>query len=102
LQRDRTAIDRRSIPTADLTRIAASGQALQKSGMLKALAFQFCGSSMIDDHTTLAGPDLAQSQALLITQQRCLLRTIHAPCNPAMCSKPTSCEHIKFADEYFV
>jgi hypothetical protein len=69
LQRDGTAIDMRLVQTADLTRIAATGQALQKSGMLKALAFQFCGSSMIDDHTTLAGPDLTQSQAMLITQQ---------------------------------
>jgi murein DD-endopeptidase MepM/ murein hydrolase activator NlpD len=69
LQRDGVAIDTRSIPAADLTRIATSGQALQKSGMIKLLAFQFCGSSLIDEHTTLAGPELAQDQAILITQQ---------------------------------
>lgn len=69
LQRDGVVIDTRSIPAEDLTRIAASGQALQKSGMIKLLAFQFCGSSLIDEHTTLAGPDLAQDQAILITQQ---------------------------------
>jgi len=69
LQRDGAAIDTRSISAADLTRIAASGQALQKSGMIKVLAFQFCGSSLIDEHTTLAGPDLTQDQAILITQQ---------------------------------
>jgi murein DD-endopeptidase MepM/ murein hydrolase activator NlpD len=69
LQRDGAVIDTRSIPTADLSRIAASGQALQTSGMIKLLAFQFCGSSLIDEHTMLAGPDLAQDQAILITQQ---------------------------------
>jgi len=69
LQRDGITIDTRSVPTADLTRMGASGQALQTSGMLKALAFQFCGSSMIDERTTLAGPDLGPGQALLIAQQ---------------------------------
>jgi murein DD-endopeptidase MepM/ murein hydrolase activator NlpD len=69
LLRDGAVIDTRSIAAADLTRIAASGQALQKSGMIRLLAFQFCGSSLIAEHTTLAGPDLAQDQAILITQQ---------------------------------
>jgi len=69
LQRDGIVIDTRSIPAADLTRIAASGQALQKSGMIKLLAFQFCGSSLIDEHTSLAGPELARDQAISITQQ---------------------------------
>jgi murein DD-endopeptidase MepM/ murein hydrolase activator NlpD len=69
LQRDGAVIDTRSLPATDLTRIAASGQALQTSGMIKLVAFQFCGSSLIDEHTTLAGPDLAQDQAILVTQQ---------------------------------
>jgi murein DD-endopeptidase MepM/ murein hydrolase activator NlpD len=69
LRRDGAAIDTRSISAADLTRIAASGQALQKSGMIKVFAFQFCGSSLIDERTTVAGPDLARDQAILITQQ---------------------------------
>ena len=61
--------DTRRIAGEDLTRIAASGPKLQKSGMLQAIAFQFCGSALIADGVTLAGPTLAPGQAMLISQQ---------------------------------
>jgi murein DD-endopeptidase MepM/ murein hydrolase activator NlpD len=69
LRREGTVIDTRRLSPADIARAAASGAALQKSGMLRALAFQFCGSDLIDAGTTLGGATLAHGQALLISQQ---------------------------------
>jgi len=63
------AVDTRRIAGDDLVRIAASGPKLQDSGMLQAIAFQFCGSALIADGVTLAGPTLAPGQAMLILQQ---------------------------------
>ena len=63
------AVDTRRIAGDDLARIAASGPKLQDSGMLQAIAFQFCGSALIADGVTLAGPTLAPGQAMLILQQ---------------------------------
>jgi len=63
------AIDTRRIVDKGLADAAASGPKLQKSGMLKAVAFQFCGSALIADDVTLAGPTLAPGQAMLISQQ---------------------------------
>jgi hypothetical protein len=63
------AVDTRRIADASLAELAASGPKLQKSGMLQAVAFQFCGSALIPEDVTLAGPTLAPDQAMLISQQ---------------------------------
>lgn len=69
LLRGGTAVDTRRIADEDLARAAATGTKLQESGMLQALAFQFCGSALIASGTTLAGPKLAPGEAMLISQQ---------------------------------
>jgi len=56
-----TAVDTRRIADASLADAAAGGPKLQKSGMLQAVAFQFCGSALIPDGMILAGPTLAPS-----------------------------------------
>jgi len=62
-------VDTRRIAGADLERVASSGPAIQRSGMLRVIAFQFCGSALIADGTELGGPTLAPGQALLLSQQ---------------------------------
>ncbi len=69
LLRDANPVDIRRIAGSDLVGMADSGAVIQKSGMMKLVAFQFCGSSLIADGMTLAGPTLASNQALLIAQQ---------------------------------
>lgn len=69
LLQDGSPIDSRRIAGADLARAGATGVALQKSGMVRLAAFQFCGSALIDDGTVLAGPTLGPAQALLVAQQ---------------------------------
>ena len=69
LLRGASPVDSRRIAGADLNALAASGPQIQKSGMMKAVAFQFCGTALVADGITLAGPKLAANQGLLITQQ---------------------------------
>jgi murein DD-endopeptidase MepM/ murein hydrolase activator NlpD len=69
LLRDASPVDTRRIVGADLALAAASGPRIQKSGMLRLLAFQFCGSALIADGVLLAGPTLEPGQALLLSQQ---------------------------------
>jgi murein DD-endopeptidase MepM/ murein hydrolase activator NlpD len=69
LLRDADPVDVRRIAGTDLVSMAASGAMIQKSGMMKLVAFQFCGSALIADEMTLAGPTLASNHALLIAQQ---------------------------------
>ena len=69
LQNAGAAVDTRRLAGEDLIRAAASGPRLQKSGMLQAVAFQFCGSGLIADGVTLAGPALAAGEAMLLMQQ---------------------------------
>jgi hypothetical protein len=64
-----TAIDTRQIAGTNLADVAGSGPKLQKSGMLEAVAFQFCGKALVADGVTLAGPALEAGQAMLISQQ---------------------------------
>lgn len=54
---------------ATLTNVAAAGPAIQQSGMLKTVPFQFCGDAMVQPGVTLVGTTLAANQALLIIQQ---------------------------------
>ncbi len=69
LLRDANPVDIRRIAGSDLVGMADSGAVIQKSGMMKLVAFQFCGSSLIAEGMALAGPTLASNQALLIAQQ---------------------------------
>ena len=69
LLRDGAVVETRHLAGADIARMAKAGQGVQKSGMLKAVAFQFCGTDMIRDGVTVAGPALAHDQALLVMQQ---------------------------------
>ena len=69
LLEDAAPIDTRRIADADLASVAAAGPMVQKSGMMKLLAFQFCGSALIAEGVTLAGPTLGFNQALLVAQQ---------------------------------
>jgi hypothetical protein len=64
-----TAIDTRRITGTSLADVAGSGPKLQKSGMLEAVAFQFCGKALVADGVALAGPTLEAGQAMLISQQ---------------------------------
>jgi murein DD-endopeptidase MepM/ murein hydrolase activator NlpD len=64
-----TVVDERHFDAAALERIGARGAALQKSGVLRLVAFQFCGTEMIGADVELAGRTLAPAQALLIAQQ---------------------------------
>ncbi len=65
----REVLDSRRIAGTELLRAAASGRAIQQSGMMRKFAFQFCGPCLIADGITLAGPILAPGQALLLSQQ---------------------------------
>jgi hypothetical protein len=69
LLRDAAPVDSRRIAGADLAALGASGPSIQKSGMMKLVAFQFCGTALIADGITLAGPKLGSNQGLLIVQQ---------------------------------
>jgi hypothetical protein len=66
---DGSPVDARRIAGANLARVAAAGPAIQSSGMLRLIAFQFCGSAMIAEGTKLGGPTLAPGEALLLSQQ---------------------------------
>ena len=52
-----------------LQRFVERGAKLQAGGALEQVAFQFCGTSLIKSNVKLAGPDLHENQALLITSQ---------------------------------
>lgn len=69
LLREANALDTRRIAGADLASVTAAGPMIQKSGMLKLVAFQFCGSALIPDGIALAGTKLSPNQAFLISQQ---------------------------------
>jgi hypothetical protein len=69
LLRDGDPLDSRRFTGSDLNNLAASGPKLQKSGMMKLVAFQFCGTALIGDGVALSGPKLEPNQALLIAQQ---------------------------------
>ena len=52
-----------------LATMAGNGPAVQQSGMLAAVAFQFCGTDMIAPDVNLAGPALGRNEALLVMAQ---------------------------------
>ena len=61
--------DERHFTGLALERLASNGPALQASGMIDAVAFQFCGKDMIGRGIKLGGPALARNEALLVMQQ---------------------------------
>jgi murein DD-endopeptidase MepM/ murein hydrolase activator NlpD len=52
-----------------IQRFAERGAKMQEAGVLKQIAFQFCGNDLIAPSVKLAGPTLNRNQALLVTQQ---------------------------------
>ncbi len=52
-----------------IQRFAERGANMQEAGVLKQIAFQFCGNDLIAPSIKLAGPTLNRDQALLVTQQ---------------------------------
>ena len=52
-----------------IQRFAERGAKIQEAGVLKQIAFQFCGNDLIVPSIKLAGPTLNRDQALLVTQQ---------------------------------
>jgi murein DD-endopeptidase MepM/ murein hydrolase activator NlpD len=68
LQSDRI-VESRKLDRDAVQRIADRGAKLQAGGLLKEVAFQFCGTELIAPSIKLAGPVLDQNQAILITSQ---------------------------------
>jgi hypothetical protein len=62
-------VDSRRLTGEALVRAGAAGPALQSSGQLALLAFQFCGDQLVPAGTRLGGPTLAPGEALLLMQQ---------------------------------
>ena len=61
--------DSRQLDISAIQRAADRGAKMQAGGVLKQVAFQFCGTSLIPSDVKLAGPNLDARQALLITSQ---------------------------------
>ncbi|HEV2365449.1 MAG TPA: hypothetical protein VGS12_14765 [Caulobacteraceae bacterium] len=67
LLRDGQSVDIRQLRGKDLADDGRRGAAMQKAGLLRAIAFQFCDGRLIGQGVTLAGPRLAPGQALLLS-----------------------------------
>jgi murein DD-endopeptidase MepM/ murein hydrolase activator NlpD len=61
--------DSKRLEARALQRFAERGAKMQAGGVLQQVAFQFCGTNLIPADVKLAGPDLNENQALLITSQ---------------------------------
>ncbi|HEY7001010.1 MAG TPA: M23 family metallopeptidase [Candidatus Udaeobacter sp.] len=62
-------LDTKELDAKAVQRIADRGAKMQAAGVLKEVAFQFCGTDLIAPTIKLAGPKLDRDQALLISQQ---------------------------------
>lgn len=62
-------VESRKLGREAVQRIADRGAKLQSSGVLKEVAFQFCGTDLIAPAIKLAGATLARDEALLIVSQ---------------------------------
>ena len=69
LMQGSVAVDTRHVAGDDLKKLAAAGAGLQASGMLKLLAFQFCGNQLVKGGTSLSGPTLKPGEGLLIMSE---------------------------------
>ena len=61
--------DLKQLDASDIQRAADRGAKMQAGGILKEVAFQFCGTNLIPPPVKLAGPNLERDQALLVTSQ---------------------------------
>ena len=61
--------DLKQLDASDIQRAADRGAKMQAGGILKEVAFQFCGTNLIPAAVKLAGPNLERDQALLVTSQ---------------------------------
>ena len=62
-------VESRKLDREAVQRIADRGAKLQAAGILKQVAFQFCGTDLIGSDIKLAGPVLDRNQALLMVEQ---------------------------------
>jgi murein DD-endopeptidase MepM/ murein hydrolase activator NlpD len=62
-------LDTKKLDAKAIQRFADRGTKLQSTGVLKEVAFQFCGDDLIAPNIKLAGPKLDRDQALLVPQQ---------------------------------
>ncbi len=69
LLQDGKLIDARRIAGDELMKGGKTGGTVQSSGLMKAFAFQFCGSALVGDGITLGGPMLGANQGYLLIQQ---------------------------------
>jgi murein DD-endopeptidase MepM/ murein hydrolase activator NlpD len=69
LLRSNQVLESRKLDRDAVQRIADRGAKLQTAGVLKEVAFQFCGTDLIAPSIKLAGPELNRDQALLVVQQ---------------------------------
>jgi hypothetical protein len=61
--------DTKKLDANAIHRLADRGAKVQSAGVLKEVAFQFCGTDLIAPNIKLAGPKLERDQALLVPQQ---------------------------------
>lgn len=69
LLRNGVVVDTRRLATSDLAAAAKGGAALERSGMLAAVAFQFCDGALLDKATLAASPTLEPGQAMILPHQ---------------------------------
>src|SRR5438874_11567645 len=69
LLRSNQVLESRKLDRDAVQRIADRGAKLQTAGVLKEVAFQFCGTDLIAPSIKLAGPELNRDQVLLVVQQ---------------------------------
>ncbi len=62
-------LDTKNLDAKAIRRLADRSAKLQSAGVLKEVAFQFCGDALIAPNIKLAGPKLDRDQALLVPQQ---------------------------------
>ena len=62
-------LDAKKINGSAIQRCADRGTKMQQAGVLKDVAFQFCGTDLIGPSIKLAGPILNRDQALLVSSQ---------------------------------
>ena len=62
-------LDSKKLDGKTIKHFADRGAKMQAAGVLREVAFQFCGTSLIEPSVKLAGPTLNRDQALLVTGQ---------------------------------
>jgi murein DD-endopeptidase MepM/ murein hydrolase activator NlpD len=69
LLKDGQVLEAKKLNAAAIDRAAKRGEKMQAAGVLEQISFQFCGDELVPRSVKLAGPTLAQDQALLVTSQ---------------------------------